>query len=174
MTEPEERRTRQDERGTGWRPNPDPTQLTTDQLHREIRILKDLLDERMQSMDALMDEKFEGVTQKFTLIEAQRIEQKGDAKEALAAALQAAKEAVQDQTTAARKDIDALSDRFDIAMKGQSEQIGSLTGRVTVMEAIKLGTQETKAGIGSSLGLMIGGGGLILSIILVAGDVLTK
>jgi hypothetical protein len=165
MADREERR--HEQRGSGLRPVPDPTTLTTEQLHREVGILRELIEGQLKSMDDLMDEKFNGVEQKFTLVERQRIEQKADAKEALAAALQAAEKAVDEQTKAARKDIDALGSRVDTALHAQSDAIGSITGRVTVIEAVKIGTSETRQGVSSQVGLMIAFVGLLVSVAVV-------
>lgn len=146
-------------RGQGdWTPRPDPTRLTSEQLHREIAALKSLLDERLKGMDVLVDEKFASIEKQFTLIERQRVEQKIDGERAIAAALQAAKEAVQEQTTASEKainksesatikSIDALGEKFDTAFEGQRRDIDAMGQRVTSLEASKVGGKEASTGI---------------------------
>jgi hypothetical protein len=156
---------RQDPRGSGWRPVPDPTTLTTEALHREIRSLERIIAERIEAETRLTTEKLAGVENQFKLVERQRVEQKKDAGEALAAALLAAKEAVKEQTEAATKDIDALGDKFDTALSGISKQISTLTGRITVIEASKIGSVEQKDSGRQNISHIIAAGSAIIAFI---------
>jgi hypothetical protein len=120
-----------DPRGAGWRPVPDPTVLTTQQLLRELASLREVYDTRIGAMDKaaevlsetvnrtptaiqtaignlreVHDERFNSIQQQFRERDV-RTEQADKARaEALAAALQAAKEAVFEQAQAAAKAAD--------------------------------------------------------------------
>lgn len=82
------------------KPTPDPTTLTTQQMLREVERAKELLQYGIASVRDLTSEKFISVETQLSLIERQRVEQKKDTKDAVDAALAAAKEAVQEQTKA--------------------------------------------------------------------------
>lgn len=108
-------------------PPPDPTTLTTAALHREIGVLRELIETRFGDRDrearSLARERGEQFTalrelllqriaglsdlvdEKFIAAERQRIEQKSDTKAAVDAALTAQKEAVKEQTTASDRSI---------------------------------------------------------------------
>jgi hypothetical protein len=120
-----------DPRGESWRPIPDPTVLTTQQLLRELASLREVYDTRIGAMDRaaevlaetvnrtptaiqtaignlreVHDERFNSIQQQFRERDV-RTEQADKARaEALAAALQAAKEAVFEQAQAAAKAAD--------------------------------------------------------------------
>jgi cation transport regulator ChaB len=108
--------------GGDWRPVPDPTALTTQQLRREILSLRELLEVRidgdlnllrraLQSIDdlpaaidlrvdhlkELHDEKFKSVQVQFAERDTRTEQNSRDSKVAVDAALQAAKEAVEKQ-----------------------------------------------------------------------------
>ena len=91
-------------RQTGGRtPVPDPTLLTTQALLREVTGLREYLESRIESMEDVQNEKHIQAEQQFALVERQRVEQKKDTKDAVDAALAAAKEAVKEQTTASER-----------------------------------------------------------------------
>src|ERR1035441_9083425 len=46
-------------------PSPDPTILTTEQLHRELGILREFLEARLEGMDKVFAERFIGVQKQF-------------------------------------------------------------------------------------------------------------
>ena len=124
----------------GRLPIPDPTALTTAALHREVAILSETFDRRLEAMDrdaislnrerteqfsalkALMGERIDGLTrlveERFASAERQRLEQKNDTKAAVDAALTAQKEAVREQTIASDK---AIS-KSELATGKQLEQ----------------------------------------------------
>ena len=128
--------------------------------------MKALLEMQMQSMDDLMDEKFQAVGKEFDLIESRRVEQKQDTKAALDAALAAAKEAVTEQTAASEKAInkseaatdkriDQLGERFDTAFDGQRRDIDEVKQRLTAIESIKVGGTQTTTGIYAFVGVVV-------------------
>lgn len=124
------------------RPVPDPTSLTTEALHREVSQLRELLETFVQGENKVTGERFASITTQLNLIERQRVEQKMDTKQAVDAALAAAKEAVKEQTTASEraiaksetattKSIDQLGDKFDTAVDGLRREIGDLKERIS-------------------------------------------
>lgn len=132
-----------------WRPIPDPTTRTTEQLYREIQTLKELLDARLKGNEreirllqehigqlpsieaiaesvkalqliAVHEEKFRSVGLQFIERDT-RIEQTNrDAKSAFEAALRTAKEASWEQN----KSSTIASAKSDAAMTKQLDQIG--------------------------------------------------
>lgn len=151
----------------GSRPVPDPTVLTTEALHREISALRELVLERVDRVTEVADEKFDSIETQLDLIERQRVEQKKDTKDAVDAALAAAKEAVKEQTTASEraiakseaattKSIDQLGVTFTTAIDGSRRESADLKERVVAAEQQKVGgqeartvAQETRAGLSS-------------------------
>jgi cobalamin biosynthesis Mg chelatase CobN len=162
-----------DRRGLMGRvPIPDPTQLTTEALLREIKGLRELMELRIdgvseqceankqkgiaahEGIKALTEEKFKRVEQQFELVERQRVEQKNDTKAAVDAALTAQKEAVKEQTTASEraiaksesgttKQLEQLAENFRTAQSGVITTIDDLKDRVRGIEATKAGGQQT-------------------------------
>jgi hypothetical protein len=135
-------------------PIPDPTVLTTEQLFREIGRLEKLLDSRIISVREFIDERFNSVTTQFELIERQRVEQKKDTKDAVDAALAAAKEAVKEQTTASDRSITKsetatseqlkqLTQTFTTALSGTADALMDVKDRVSKIETLKQGGKET-------------------------------
>lgn len=145
-------------------PTIDPTTLTTEALQREILALRELLTQRIATLKELLEEKIMGakavreqeltaVRAMFKLIENQRVEQKKDTKDAVDAALSAAKEAVKEQTTASEartdkseasmtKSIEQLGEKFDAAFEGQRREIGDLKERVASIDQQKQGAKD--------------------------------
>ncbi len=48
-----------------WKPRPDPTSLTTEQLHREVAILRELIEEKLDARNALVDSQIERVVRQL-------------------------------------------------------------------------------------------------------------
>lgn len=131
----------------------DPSALTTEQLLREVGSLKELMLAMFRSAEEVRNEKFESVREQFSLIERQRVEQKKDVKDAVDAALSAAKEAVKEQTTASERSIlkseagtkeqlNQLTTTFNTAFAGVSSNHDDLKDRVGKIESVKLGGKE--------------------------------
>jgi chromosome segregation ATPase len=141
------------------RPVPDPTVLTTAQLQREIAgvdqkiaALKDLTESDLEGLEAVVAEKFNTVDTQFALIERQRVEQKIDSGNALAAALAAAKEAVTKNEEATKEQLAQLKATFDTAIKGVTDLLSDLRDRVGKIENLKQGGSESRAGLYAALG----------------------
>lgn len=159
-----------------WTPRPDPTELTTEALHREIRKLRELMFERINRTVEVSEEKFDSVSDKLTLVENQRVEQKKDTKDAVDAALTAQKEAVSEQTTASErsiaksegattKSIEQLGAKFDTALEGQRRDIDDLKGRINTVEAVKTGSKEASGSLATVIGLAIGASAVLTAIV---------
>jgi hypothetical protein len=157
------------------RPVPDPTQLTTEALHREVGQLRELFKTLLGGEGQVTLEKFESVKTQLALIENQRVEQKKDTKDAVDAALAAAKEAVKEQTTASEraiakseaattKSIDQLGEKFDTAVDGLRREIGDLKERVAGAEQQKVGRTETSGSFYQALGLIALAAGLLIAL----------
>lgn len=171
--------TEKPQRKEEWRPVPDPTSLTTEQLHREISSVRELIEARFDSVDKLLTEKFYGVGQKFDLVEKQRVEQKSDTQSAVGAALIAQKESVREQTiaseraiakseTATMKQLEQLQVNFTTAVEGLRREIGDLKDRVAEVDAKisgvqmqKVGAKEDRTGLYASIAVVLA----VLSII---------
>lgn len=158
-------------------PRPDPTRLTTEQLVRELGNLERQLLAEVHHRGELTDDKFDGVLQKFSDLEARTLEQKRDTKDALDAALAAQKEAVKEQTLASEKSIikseTATSERIkgvegllSTTSKASDDKIDDLKDRVQRLESRAQGVGEgaatvrqsndtTRAVLASAIGVMV-------------------
>lgn len=154
------------------RPDPDPTLLTTQALFREVASLKELIEQKIKSSENLFNEKFQSITTQFELIEKQRVEQKKDTKDAVDAALAAAKEAVKEQTlssekaiskseTATKEILNQMSTTFSTANAGNQkttedlkERIVSVEQRVIGVEQQKVGAKEDRTGLYAAIGVI--------------------
>lgn len=128
------------------KPVPDPTVLTTDQLLRTITSLRELVEQKIISLDRRVEER-------FAFVEALRVEQKADTRAAVDAALVSQKEAVGEQTlaseksiakseTATNKQLDQLGATFATAIAGVNVSLADLKERVGKIESIRRGGQE--------------------------------
>lgn len=129
---------------SGSRPVPDPTILTTDALRREIAGLEKLIDTRLNGIEALNDEKFRSIQHQLDEADKQRLEQKGDTKAAVDAALTAQKEAITKTEASTADQIAQLNRTVDTKVEGLERSHSDLKDRVTVVESIKLGATEVK------------------------------
>ena len=130
----------------------DPSKLTTQQLHREIGTLRELLEVEAHWEEKLRTERLGFVNEKFEIIERLRIEQKSDTKAAVDAALTAQKEAVKEQTTASEraiaksesatsKQLEALDSTFSAALKGVIDLLNDTKDRVSKVESVRIGAE---------------------------------
>jgi hypothetical protein len=170
-------------------PSPDPTILTTQNLQREILAVRELLEFRVNSILALMEEKYKDCFARFdrqeqqlldrlARIEAQRIEHKTDTQNNVTAALNAQKELVRQETTASEKAIEksesttnkqleALAEnlRTEIltlrrAMDDNKERIQLVDAKANAVLEQKAGAKESQTGLYAAIGAV----GVILTI----------
>jgi hypothetical protein len=164
----------------GSTPRPDPTRLTTQQLLREIDSLQALVFSRVDAIEAgsiarnvhlreFHDEKFRSIQTQFSERDTRTEQTSRDSKVAVDAALQAAKEAVAEQNrssalaiskseAATMKQIDQQSILIQTGTNASDGKINDLKDRVALLEGRDQGSS-------SSLGWMVGVGGLLVAII---------
>ena len=147
------------------RPNPDPTLLTTQALFREIGALKELIEEQITATENLTDEKFAAVTIQFSLLEKQRLEQKADTNQAVAAALNAAREAVHEQTASSEKAIikqenstkeilNQLNTTYQTGHVAMLRSIDELKERLIAIEQQKVGAKDDRTSLYTTISLL--------------------
>jgi hypothetical protein len=139
----------------GSRPVPDPTLLTTEQLHREIAAARERSDLLLAGADRLMAEKFASVDKQFELIERQRVELKLDTGGAVAAALAAAKESVAKSEAATSEQLKQISQTFATEISGLRESIAEVKERVSESANIKRGGTEKLGAIYALAGFVV-------------------
>lgn len=160
----------------GSKPVPDPTVLTTEQLHREIAAATRLMEARIAAAEEANAIRFLNIEREFALVENRRVEQKVDTKTAVDAALQAAKSAVNEQTVAQEKAITksetAAAEQskqqyatFNASLKAVTDKVDDLKDRVATIEAIKIGSTEVRSNGQASLAAIVGVVGAIIAIL---------
>jgi hypothetical protein len=178
---------------TEVRPVPDPTILTTLQLHREILGLREVIETRLAGMDKaieliqsaadkvpskmdvaiqqlreLQDEKFTSIAIQFRERDTRTEQTSRDSKVAVDAALQAAKEAVGEQN---KSNALAIS-KSEATFTKQIDQLGILINTMTTGLNDKIDDIKTRLsliegqrkGTGDAWGYIVGIGGLIVAI----------
>lgn len=132
------------------RPISDPSELTTAQILREVGTLRELMESRHDGSARLFAEQFSALEKQLRIADAMRIEQKKDMKDALDAALAAAKEAVSQQNAsfaiATAKSETSMSEQmkqanvmFGTAIEALTTQLNDLKERIARVEAAKQG-----------------------------------
>jgi len=154
----------------------DPTKNVLDLVEAAVDALKESLKagfERQDDLRALesthfrelLNEKVGAMEIQFGLVERQRVEQKKDTKDAVDAALAAAKEAVKEQTTASglsitksetatAEQLKQLSTTFTTAINGLTQLQNDIKTRVERIENIKQGGREVFSGIYAVAGFL--------------------
>lgn len=162
-----------------WRPVPDPTVLTTQQLLREMLCLREILETRLDAMDKagvvlaetvnrtptaiqsaiasvreVYDERFNGVKQQFTERDV-RTEQSAKAShEALDAALAAAAKAAEKTEQNFTKQIDNALDRIEEIKERIDRGEGSTEGVASAGSNTRL-----------NIGTLVGVAGLLIAVV---------
>jgi hypothetical protein len=154
------------------KPDPDPTVLTTEALHRAINQVEEKFNIQLE----VINEKFVSVTNQLQLVERQRVEQKADTQKAVDAALAAQKEAVKEQTTASERAIakseastadqlKQLSTTFDTSIKGLTDNLNDAKDRIGKIENIRLGGKESTTAIYAFIVIVIAVAGFSITIL---------
>ncbi len=145
-----------------WRPVPDPTLLTTQQLMREISSLKELFETRLNAMDMAvallqakadrspsidevvvkLDEKFIAVQLQFHERDLRFDRAATDTRTAVDAAFAAAKLAVDKTENGFTKQIDQLADAARASVKAIDDKIDDVKARVGSIEGRSAGVQQ--------------------------------
>lgn len=149
----------------------DPTDLTRKAVDALRRELTDLFDVKLDALKELMGVEFSSVDEALKAIERWRIEQKTDSAVGLAAALSAAKEAVGKTETNFNEALKGQRDTFGTAIAAQVTRYDDIDKRVTRIESIKIGGQESKAALYVGAGFVVM---LILAALTVVGFVATN
>jgi chromosome segregation ATPase len=165
------------------RPIPDPTVLTTQALYREVAALKELIEQRIAALkdsteaadEAIRHQIHEAIEARnvldrevqlrtdlqFRLVEQQRIEQKGDTKNAVDAALTAQKEAIGKTETSTNKALEELGTRLDTAIENlrraiddTKERIQEVDRRVVDVVSQKVGATTDRTGLYAAIGII--------------------
>lgn len=141
---------------------PDPTVRTIETLYREVAGLRESTSLLVAGVEQILAEKFRSIDIQLALIERQRVEQKNDTANAVAAALTAQKEAVREQTiaseraiakseTATGKQLDQMTATFSASIGGVTDllnelkdRIGKLDTRISNIEIAKQSVTESK------------------------------
>jgi hypothetical protein len=121
---------------------PDPSVIATEQMllavgnleklmQTDIEGLEKLFEARLDTHRAVCAEQFESIRTQLDLIERQRVEQKKDTKDAVDAALAAAKAAVQEQTAASEKAVDKSERASQENVKQQGNTFSLLIAGLT-------------------------------------------
>lgn len=185
------------------RPTPDPTILTTEQLIRENRSLREILEARLNGIDksintiehglgerqsvidaaiehqkSFFEVKFDGVEKQFTERD-KRTEQLSIAdKTAIAAALQAQKEAAgaqnESNTAAVSKQEAAFTKLLESAQQSQTAMNKSMDDKINdVKSRLDKGEGHTK-GATDSYGIVVGAIGVLIAVATLAMLVITR
>jgi hypothetical protein len=150
-------------------PIPDPTILTTEQLRRELFNLRELVESRLQSQSDITLERFARIDTVFIETEKRSQALRVADSLALAAALQAAKEAVSEQnrsnglaiSKSEASFIEALKQQqtlFQTEIKSANDKVALITSRLDKGEGHGFGRTEM-------IGWIIGGIGFIAVVI---------
>lgn len=153
-------------------PIPDPTSLTTEQLHREINALRELLEAQIAAAAEITLERFRGIETQFNERDKRTEQTARDSKVAVDAAFSAAKEAVAEQNKSSALAIA----KSEAGTTKQIDQIQQLIG--TIREALEGKINDVKERIGKGdgrseganavWGYVCGAGGLIIAVVAVA------
>ena len=127
-----------------WSGKTDPTELTTDALRREIAALEKLIAIRIDYAEKIAQEKFRAIQSQLNEADKQRLEQKSDSSQALAAALDAQERAIAKSEGHTADQISQLSRTVDTKVQALERSHSDLKDRVTVVESVKLGVTEQR------------------------------
>ncbi len=170
----------------------DPSVLTTQQLWREVAVLKELLNNRIEAvekavkvshddyvrvptdvqkyvgaLERLHEEKFNSVEKQFKERDTRVYQTATDTKLAVDAALQAAEKAVGKSEASTVKQIDAQSLLISNTAKSLDGKIDDVKDRLTRIEGQGMGRQEQGRASKDVWGYVAGGIGLLITIITV-------
>lgn len=131
------------------KPNPDPSTLTTDALHREIAALEELFDAKLKTLTDTDTEKFRGIETQFALRDTAAEKLAAADQKAIAAALQAQKE-----DAAARNESNAAAiAKSEAGFTKQIDGIGTLINTMTSSFDDKLTDLKSRLDRGDGRGL---------------------
>jgi len=166
---------------------PDPTKRTLEALNREIENLEEKTDDAFDFREKLTAQSLAHIELRFQLIEAARIEQKADTKQAVVDALSAQKEAVKEQTTASdrsiaksetatNKQLEQQYSTFTAALTGLDDKNtdlkdriarveSELKSRMTIIESVKKGATDNTMALYAAAAALVGVVAIVIAII---------
>jgi hypothetical protein len=168
----------------GWRPIPDPTILTTQQIHRELGALRDILEARLEASDKAIvllqnianrqptvGEVVAEMRGRFGAIEVELVEREKrflriteDSNRAVDAALITAKEAVNKSEANVTKTIDGISTLIASGAKSQDDKVNDLRDRVTAIEGRGQAYSQGFGWIATAVGIVAAVVGAIVAV----------
>lgn len=152
----------------GERPPPtiDPTKLTNDLVEKSERYLKELFQAEFKGKDELYTEKFKRLTiqilERDTLREAAKI----DANERIAAALQAAKEAVGKTEANFSEQLKSINSTMGTMADGLRREMGDLKDRVLTSEGQSRGRTDNSTQLISWIIAAAAVAGLVVTVVM--------
>jgi hypothetical protein len=139
------------------RPNPDPTRLSADLIHREIDSLREFLESKINAESRITSIKFKERDKRSA-------QSAKDGKIAIDAAFSASKEAVGKNEAAVAEQFRQQGDLFRATTKATDDKVAAHENRLTAMESQKKGGDDNRAYIVAALGILIGIAGLAVAI----------
>ena len=161
MTQSKTRKTKME----GSLPIPDPTLLTTQQLQREIILLRRLLFQRVKCLEEITSGKLKVIAVKFKERDRRFKQIDIDNKAAIKTALATTKEAANKTEQSFSNQLEQITTTIRVANKGYDTQINDLKIRITTLETQKKSASESWGIIALLLGLLIGAAGIAVSFI---------
>ena len=135
-------------------PIPDPTLLTTQQLTTTVMSLRELVEEKIDSLLRLHEQKFSGIATQFSERDIRATQTTEDQKKAVEAAFAAAKEAVAKSEISTKENLKALD-----------EKVNDLRDRLTRLEGRDAGTSRAQEASHWNIGTIISLIALVLVVI---------
>jgi hypothetical protein len=156
---------------SGLVPVPDPTTLTNQLVAQAVNALRDVIETRFAGSEALVNEKFRAIGERFELLDKQTIKAAADVKSAVDAAFAAAASGVsqqnqanflasQKQEGAFTKQIDQLGVSVVQTSKAIDDKVSDLKDRIVAIEGRSSGSSQT-------IGFVIGVAGVVVAVVAV-------
>jgi hypothetical protein len=152
---------------------PDPTTLTNQLVRAAVSALRELVDAKIDALEAKVGANRQAVEDRFDLLEKQTNKAAGDVKSAVDAAFAAAAASVsqqnqanflasQKQEAAFTKQIDQLTASGGQISKAADDKISDLKDRIVAMEGRRAGGSDTLALVLALVAVAVSVGGFIL------------
>lgn len=149
------------------RPDPDPTTLTTDALHREVAAIEELFDAKLKTLTETNTEKFRGIETQFALRDTAAEKLAAADQKAIAAALQAQKEdaAARNESNAAAiakseagftKQIDGIGTLINTMTSSFDDKLTDLKSRLDRGDGRTTGVSDFRTDGRSQVGTVVG------------------
>lgn len=124
------------------RPDPDPSRLTLDALRREIKMVRELLFQKIGSEAELAEERDKRIQALMHQEESRRRELKADTSKAVDDAMAVQKETLEKMGAALESRIVGLRANVDTEVRSIRSTQGDLKDRLTALESVRLGERR--------------------------------